>query len=193
MTVNKIAFTSILPALILAVAGCESLTFTEPAPPCPEVAIVGEASQVTKFREGPGRDLIDVSSEGKITGFSGGCNYDFDGDTRDGVLTLEVAVDFNARLGPANLDHKARFNYFISVADADNNIVDKKVFGVEIGFQGNRTQSSYTDNDPPLTMEIPLSAERAGYDLNIYIGFQLSDEELEFNRYQRRVGFGSGY
>ena len=58
-----------LPILALAAGGCDSIgsLFEEAAPPpCPLIAIVPDAGTITKFRAGPGRDIIDILYEGEI-------------------------------------------------------------------------------------------------------------------------------
>ncbi|MDP6804266.1 MAG: hypothetical protein QF902_02900 [Rhodospirillales bacterium] len=58
-----------LPVLALVAGGCDSigsLFEDEAPPPCPRIAVVPDASTITKFRAGPGRDIIDILYEGNI-------------------------------------------------------------------------------------------------------------------------------
>ncbi|HEB80205.1 MAG TPA: hypothetical protein ENI79_07015 [Rhodospirillales bacterium] len=190
MIIIRTFLAGLFAGLILVLGACDTFSSAVPPPPCPRPAIYAETANVTKFREGPGRDLIDVVAEGKIIGFSGGCNYDFDEETGEGVLTVEISVDFEAHRGTANKDRKAKFDYFISVTDQNHNVLSKGVFDVDIEFPGNRTRAGYTDDDPPVNLEIPLQKGQIGEDFNILIGFQLSNDELTFNRRQRKISVG---
>ena len=70
-------------ALALALAGCgvyqglqEKVIGKEPD--CPRVKILPEAGTITRFKEGAGRDLIDVDFKGEIIGIKGSCGEDRD-------------------------------------------------------------------------------------------------------------------
>lgn len=183
-----------LSGLLLLLAGCETVSDVvagaPPQPPCPPSSVLDDAATVTKFREGPGRDFIDVVAEGKISGYGGGCHYDFDMKTGEALLTVEVAVEFEAQRGSADKDRKAKFDYFVSIADKEQNILNKGVFNVDIDFPDNRTRRNVTDDNPPVVLEIKLKPEQVGKDFHIFIGFQLSESELEFNRRQREIRSG---
>src|SRR5688500_5409169 len=71
-----------------AEAGAEPLA-------CPRVAIVGDASEVTQFRPGAGKDLTDIRSRAALLDFTGGCEYD-----RTGV-TVNLNLILAAERGPA--------------------------------------------------------------------------------------------
>jgi hypothetical protein len=51
-----------------------------------------------------------------------------------------------------------------------------------VEFPGNLTRVALRDDDPPVTVDIPLPAGRAATDYQILVGFQLSPDELEYNR-----------
>ncbi|OHC76101.1 MAG: hypothetical protein A3G18_05625 [Rhodospirillales bacterium RIFCSPLOWO2_12_FULL_58_28] len=191
---TSITFAGLLSGLMLLLAGCDTVSemvaSPPPQPPCPPSSVLDDAATVTRFREGPGRDFIDIVAEGKISGYGGGCHYDFDMKTGEALLTVEVAVEFEAQRGSADKDRKAMFDYFISVADPEQNILSKGLFNVVIDFPENRTRRNFTDNNPPVVLEIKLKPEQAGKDFHIFIGFQLSESELEFNRRQREIGSG---
>ena len=58
----------------------------------------------------------------------------------------------------------------------------KKVFDTEFEFEGNRNRIGATDE---LTQEIPLTSGDVGEDFDIFVGFQLSPEQLDYNRAKR--------
>ena len=87
--------------------------------------------------------------------------------------------------GPANHDREAQFDYFVSVVDSERDVLNKQIFGVTVKFPGNLTRVSLTDNDPPVTVDIPLAAGRDATDYQIFVGFQLTPDELEYNRRRR--------
>ena len=168
-------------------AGCSAYDwlFTRtPPPPCPRVSVLADASSLVKFQSGPGRDLTDIEFGGEIKGFETACEYDLDEDTGTGSVTVEVAVFILAERGLADRDRRAVLPYFALVLDAERRILNKRFFEVAVEFPGNRTRVTVKD-DPPVALTIPLKAEDRGETYRVIVGFQLSKEELEYNRRQR--------
>ncbi len=173
---------------ILAVAalatGCTPLMLEER--PCPTINILSDAASVTRFRDGPGRDIIDVAYEGEIRDIlAAKCEHDIDKDSGEGLLTVKFSLVIGAGLGPAADDRKPAFDYFVSITDGSFNILQKEPFRFPVEFPGNRTR--VTAEDEKVTLDIPLKAGQDGRDFEIFIGFQLSQEQLEYNR-RRRAG-----
>ncbi len=171
--------------LVLAVAACTVFQEEEPPPPCPRISILADAATITKFRPGPGSDLIDVLYEGVVTKVTGRCAYASDGKRANRTLSVEVALVIGAARGPANRDGQAAFDYFVGITDSSRTVLNKEGFGLQVAFPGNRNRLVVADD--PVTLEIPVKAGQSGQDFEIFVGVQLSREELEFNRRARRT------
>ncbi len=174
-------------ALALVVASCSAYNniFGNGDVPfsCPDISMMPDTDTLTMFREGGGKDIIDVDFEGKITSIKGSCTGDVNEDTNEGTLTVQVSVGVDLSRGPANKDHRVSFDYFVAVADSSKNILNKKIFGVDAEFPGNFTNISWTDYpDNPVVLNIPLKAGQDGGGFNIFVGFQLTREALKYNR-----------
>ncbi len=170
--------------LALAVAACTVFQEEEPPPPCPRVSILGDAATLTKFRPGPGRDLTDVLYEGVVTNVTGRCAYANGGKGANPTVSMDVALVIEAARGPANRDGRAAFPYFVGITDSSRNVLNKERFNVRVVFPGNRTRLVITDD--PVNLEIPVKAGQSGRDFTIFVGFQLSREDLEYHRRARR-------
>ncbi len=170
--------------LALAVSACTMFREEEPPPPSPRISILGDAATLTRFRPGPGRDLTDVLYEGVVTGVTGSCAYANDGKRANGALSMKIALVIKAARGPANRDGRAAFPYFVGITDSSRNVLNKQRFSVTVVFPGNRARLVVTDN--PVALEIPVKAGQSAQDFEIFVGFQLSLEELEYNRRARR-------
>jgi hypothetical protein len=166
----------IAPLLLIAtLAPLASCNRTPPA--CPRASIISDGATVTRFREGPGRDLTDVVVKGEIVDVAVDCNYD-----RRGVdVALQVAIA--ATRGPADRNRVADFEYFVAVTDPQRNILAKEVFQVRLQFPPNQQRAGTVDEIEP---RIPLKNRDQGVDYQIVVGFQLTPEEVEWNRSQRR-------
>lgn len=167
--------------LVFAVTACTVFQAEEPPPACPRISILGDAATLTRFRPGPGRDLTDVLYEGVVTGVNGSCAYADDGKR---ALSMKVSLVIEAARGPAMRDGRAAFPYFVGITDLSRNVLNKQRFSVTVVFPGNRTRLVVTDN--PVALEIPVKAGRGGQDFEVFVGFQLSRPELEYNRRARR-------
>jgi len=183
-------------AALLGVAACsdmrQSLFGNDlPPPPCPEVAIVPDAEYVTRFAPGQGRDLIDVTAEARMLDIVGACEHTFAKDAGSGTLSVELQVQLQARRGPADRARRAELEYFVTLLDQrTRDILQKSTFRVAVEFPGNQTVVQVQDS--PVGLTVPLVNNRRGPDYEILVGFQLSPEELEFNRKTVRSSSFSG-
>lgn len=168
-------------AVLLAVllSGCANPKDVIP-PSCPKATILSEAGALTRFKDGAGRDLIDIDFEGEITGISGECRYDIDDDTGTGTIDMEVRAGFEFTRGPANIDSAIAFDYFVVLTDAAGDVIGKQVFPFKSEFWKNRTV--ITDRDAPVELTIPIGSGQTGDDFMVFVGFQLSRDELLYNR-----------
>lgn len=150
-------------------AGCASEPETRP---CPRAVVLNDAARQVKFA-GQGRDLTDVLFEASISAGPLTCEYD------ENVLDVDLQVEVVASRGPANSDRLANVTYFVAVARTDRTVLARESFGVAIPFPGNRTRVSGLEQ---IGQVITLPAGQDGGDYLIYVGLELSREELEYNR-----------
>jgi hypothetical protein len=161
-------------AATLVLASCSSLSKPKEGPPCPQISMLAETSRVTKFRDGPGRDITDIEYEAEIGGYKGECVYKDDDSV---VITLAVVID--AERGPAAQGNAAEPSYFIAVPAYYPNPAAKSVLPVRIEFPENISKVRFRDED--VTMRIPLKG-KPGTDYEIFLGFQVTAEQLDYNR-----------
>ncbi len=166
------------------VSACTMFGEDKVPPPCPAISVLEEAASLTRFVEGPGRDLIDVLVEEKVSDAAGTCEYDVDDDTGVGTLNVEMMVAFELNRGPANRDRKAEIGYFVAITDTERNILNKQSFKGTVEFPGNRNRLIWTDE--PVFLNIPLKAKQTGRNFKIFIGLDLTEEQLQFNRQKIR-------
>ncbi|WP_193367342.1 hypothetical protein [Pelagibius marinus] len=153
----------------LLLAGCASEPETRP---CPEVRVLTDAARQVKF-SGQGRDLTDVLFEASIETGRLVCEYD------DNVLDVDLQVQVIGSRGPANSDRLANISYFVAVARTDQTILARQSFDIAIPFPGNRTRVSGLEE---IGQVITLQGNEDGGDYLIYVGLDLTREELDYNR-----------
>jgi len=151
------------------------------APPCPNIVVVQDASELTQFLSGPGRDLTDVTLEAQIADFRGFCDTDLE-DDRSGTVDVDLQLVMVATRGPAAATRDATIRYFVAIADTEENILAREEFETSITFEGNRNRVGFAEE---LTQEIPLQAGQLGDAFNVFVGFVLTDADLTYNLNKR--------
>ena len=184
---NRAGIKSVLLGLLVLLSGCDTLgiggmTNSDVTLDCPPVSILSDAALITRYVKGAGKDIVDIDFTGKIIRIKGKCSYEFDSNTGEGAVGIDVITEFKMERGAANKSRQADFEYFVSIMDDDGNILDKQTFSYSAKYWKNRL--SVKDVDSPIELSVPLSGGRTGQDFTVYVGFQLSQEELEFNRNQ---------
>ena len=160
----------------LAAAGCA--TNVAEQQPCPVALVVQPASEVTQFLPGPGRDLTDVVLEAKLAGVDGFCEFDLEEDG-SGEVAVDMQVVFEAARGPANDTRSGRFTYFVALVDKDEQVLRKPLFDADLEFPPNASRIRFADN---ITVDFQLQPGEPAVDYNILVGFQLTGEEVQYNR-----------
>ncbi len=168
------------PVLLLALSGCSILDFNTPVLPCPETKVLGDANSFTKFRDGPGRDLSDITFEGRIAKTIASCEYSIARDSGEGTLSVTMNVVFEAIKGPAAKKKNVSFGYFVAVTDRSKKILSRDAFRMNLAFPANVPRLERQDKK--IILDIPLGPKDDGSGFIVFTGFQLSAEELKFNR-----------
>lgn len=173
-------------ALSVGLSACDSMKIwrADKPEPCPRVTVLGNASDLTKFKEGPGRDLIDIVFQAEINNVLSLCTYDVDYDTRIGTIHTQLAAIIAGKRGPADTAHSADVSYFIAVVDANKKVIQKNIFNLKLAFPGNLSQNKVKDEVVDLT--IAATNDLDGSDYEIYVGLQLTREEIAYNQRQKQ-------
>jgi hypothetical protein len=167
------------PLLLGACETLNSINFNpkpEAPPPCPR-AVVGEnAGRLTRF-SGAGKDAANVVFKAEIGDLTGTCGYD------DNTIDVDMQVQLIATRGPAATQDTAKFNYFVAVARNDKTILSRDSFDAEIELPADKTKNGTADE---IQQTIPLPKGETGADLTIIVGFEMTPDELEYNRKEAR-------
>ncbi|MBE9558396.1 MAG: hypothetical protein IMF08_16180 [Proteobacteria bacterium] len=161
-------------------AGCSG-DEDEDTSPCPAAKVLGEPSELTKFRDGPGLDPTDILFKARMMRVVGECSYDLDG----GEIEIELEVVMEAVRGAALVDGKVAFGYFVAVAEwvpgggSEPVVHSREAFQVQTRIPSGRRGLRYTDM---LEITIPRPDDRNVQNYVLYLGFELTKEELFHNR-----------
>jgi hypothetical protein len=160
----------------LAMAACSS-TPSDPIAqaPCPSIAILAEAADLTRHRPGAGTDLSVMVVDARIAGFDARCDF----APRRAGLDVTVTPRFAAERGPAG-GASADLPWLVSVVDPSRGDVTAQARQVtRVAFPGAAGIASVTG--APVTIRLPGDPAEAARQ-QVLIGFALTPEELALNR-----------
>jgi hypothetical protein len=184
----------LLSLLLLAwpLAACETLGLSDPTPHptlvdtgpiCPVTAVLSDAVTVTKLKPGtpPGPpNPANVAFTAEMSQAKLDCDY----DREQNRLTVDINFAVKATRGPAAMGADPQLDFFVAVVDADNNILSKMVYHGQpvLSGRGSNVYTQNVDNFP-----VPLAMDKRPYDYEILTGFQLTPDELAYNRVPRPI------
>lgn len=149
--------------------------------PCPNVLMLQDGKKLVKFKTGSRRDITDILFEAEILNFEGSCKYEE--RARKWETQIDLIVRFLVGRGNATESAVAQFKYFVATTSSQNRVEGKSIFPVVGRFKEKRRTLVYEDN---IRLRIPLDDPTNGATLKVLLGFQLSPEELQFNRDKRK-------
>jgi len=166
-------------AALVALGGCSLFESKKELPPCPRVSVLSEASKLTQFRTGQGRDITDVELQAEFTGYHGSCKFDYEKQ----IMTVTMQVGIDAQRGPAAKGRKADIAYFIAIPAFSSTPKGKAIMQVPLEFPENTDRVRYIDSEVEATFKVPKLDDLAKYE--VFLGLQLTPEQLEYNRTQK--------
>lgn len=153
--------------------GCAS---REPLPPCPKVLIEKDTASLTSFGNNLGRDITDQEFIVALESYDGSCTYSKKRNNVDVTINPEFLVE----LGAASTSNAVTTKYFTAIPEFFPNPNGKFTHDVSFKFPEGITKTKFRGE--PVTISIPLKDGKDGTDYDIYIGMQLTKDQLEYNR-----------
>ena len=176
----------------LPLMGCETLGLTSSQPPetmivdfaapCPATAVLGDAAIVTKLK--PGSPLQPNPANVVFTAEMAQSKLQCDYNREANKLSVDISFGIRAARGAAAQGPDPQLSFFVAIVDVDNNVISKKVFQA-VPAMGGKPQNTFTESIN--SFAIPLAMDKRPADYEILTGFQLTPEELAYNRAPRPV------
>jgi len=142
---------------------------------CPRVAILGDVGKITKFRPGAPETAENVMFTGEMREIKITCKYN---DQQLIELEADVFVTMILRKGPAMGGDVAELPYFVTVTDRRGTVLSKREFPLRVSFSG----SAAVEHTEKSWQFYRLRRGYSGIEYETWVGFQLDDRQLEFNR-----------
>lgn len=171
-------FPGILTASVLAAALLGACAPDRTVPPCPNVRVDSATANVTQFRAGPGREVGDIVYQAEIVNYEGSCTQDLTND--EGEAEVEMEIEFAMATGAASTGGDIPLFYFVALPQLFPDPAGKQIFEVRRESRAGASKAERWTERVTLTLPVTKARPSAAYD--IYVGFQLTDEQLAFNR-----------
>lgn len=145
---------------------------------CPQVAVVEDLKHLSQF-ETPAQPSPETNiSRISMTGMKSSCRM------TEKTVAVDIGLRFDAELGPKTNHWKAEsrsfaYPYFVAVTTPAGEIISKEVFAATIRYDANETALTQEES---MRQIIPLREDMDVSGYEILIGFQLTDDELNYNR-----------
>lgn len=141
-------------------------------PNCPQVGLMPGLNSITQLRDDK------VISETVFTNLTSTCKIE------PAMATVRLNIGFKGTLGPVGVsDAKVAANYtlpyLIAVLDPKGQIIAKDVFAISLTYKNGQAEQALTDVIEQL---IPVANAADAKNYKIMLGFQLNEQELDYNR-----------
>lgn len=156
--------------LALGVAECSDFAGRQNTYTCPVATTVPDLQTIARL--GTSGQDDDIRTAGRIAAVNSTC------DREDAGVATFLSIDFAAlRTGPS-VKH-VDLPYFVAIADSTGNILGKQQFTLGVDFPGEAATVKTTER---VTAHLPLKNPQLGNVYTVIVGFQLSKNEIDFNR-----------
>lgn len=144
---------------------------------CPEVRIVPDLNQVHQFVDPSAMVTEQSVSSIHLAGVQSACSIAQNKPAIDMTLAFEGSTGPKARAKP-NDKPRFAYPYFVALTNQQGNIISKEIFAVTMAYDNDENKLNHTETIRQL---LPTTgADQKDY--KILIGFQLTDQELAYNR-----------
>jgi hypothetical protein len=158
---------------------------------CPAVDVTPDLKNLNDFVNNAQPSGGDLIAGVEIQGASGTCKIN------EKSVVVDIKVKFAGKLGPQGRQNSGdipsfSYPYFVAVTGPMGNIMAKEVFAASMNFVPGEDTHFYDEN---LQQHIPIEDKAVAGKYHVVVGFQLSPEQLAYNRKiieQRRKALEAG-
>ncbi|WP_439637512.1 hypothetical protein [Oceanicaulis sp.] len=166
----------------LVLSGCSTLrdTIAEPDPnpgPCPNALALYDAHRLVEIN-GENPVYENVGFTGEVLNVASNCRYT---DRNADPIEMEMAVRLGFGRGPAAQGMTKTYEMFVAVTRTDRVVIDRQVYPITVTFEPGEDRVEVIEEFNSIA--IPrVSPTTSGSNFEILVGFELTDEQLDFNR-----------
>jgi hypothetical protein len=170
-----------------AMGGCFNLDNLNDDPnvgPCPVVGALYDANRVVDVQGVERHENVGFTAQ--IEGVRGFCRY-----INDNPITMEIEIDFAFGKGPKAEGDRHSYPYFVSVTRRDRLVLAKEKYAMDVSFPRGKDIVRRTEKVDGIV--IPrATATVNGTNFEVIVGFDLTPEQLAYNRSGKRFLLNTG-
>lgn len=169
-------------AATLVLSGCAGVrdSFREPAPnpgPCPNALALYDAHRIVEIN-GDTPLFENVGFTGEVINVVSACRYT---DRDSSPIEMEMAMRLAFGRGPAAAGDTHTYDLFVAVTRTDRVVIHRETFPITVQFEPGEDRVEIIEEFSDI--RIPrVSATTSGSNFEVIVGFELTEEQLEFNR-----------
>lgn len=161
---------------------------TDPRPnagPCPLMGVLYDSARIVKFAQPGSQRYANIEFTGEMQGVNGLCRY-----VESDPIAMSIEIDMAFGRGPAATSDRQTYRYWVAVARRGQAPIEKAYFDVDVRFP--RGELVVTRREEIERIVIPRANDQiSGENFEILVGFELTPEQLAFNREGRRFRIDS--
>ena len=165
---------------LVLLAACSGSGFgrTQVEVVCPSVRVIKDTNFLTRFKDGPGRDITDIELQADLVRAAGVCELD------DDNVRVFLNIDIEALQGTANQTSTQVVDLIIGIVGIDGKLIAPAPIGhrklpIDLTFPPNQSQIKYSEI---IRIDIPLEPNQSADDFIIYSSFGLTKDEYKYNQ-----------
>jgi hypothetical protein len=154
--------------------------------PCPLMGVLYDSSRIVDFAAPNQERYANIEFTGEMQGVRGLCRY-----VGDDPITMAIDIDMAFGRGPASTSDRQTYRYWVAVTRRGVAPIEKAYFDVDVRWD--RDEAVVTRTERIERIVIPrAAADTSGENFEILVGFELTPEQLQFNRDGRRFRIDAG-
>lgn len=155
------------------------------AGPCPLMGVLYDSQRIVQFK-GAEERFSEIAWTGEIRGVRGLCRY-----RGEQPIVMNLDIDMAFGRGPAAEGETYTYRYWVAVTRRDTAAITRQVFEKTVRFE--RGVERVVGVEPVERIVIPrANGDTSGANFEILVGFELTPQQLAFNRDGKRFRIDVG-
>lgn len=156
------------------------------AGPCPLMGVLYDNARVVDFAAPNSQRYANIEFTGEMNGVRGLCRY-----VGADPIVMNLDVDMSFGRGPAATGDRQTYRYWVAVARRGRAPIEKAYFDIDVRWDRGEAVVNRTEHIERIV--IPRANDTvSGENFEVLVGFELTPEQVQFNRDGRRFRIDAG-
>jgi len=150
------------------------------AGPCPLMGVLYDSARIVDFAQPDSPRYANIRYTGEMQGVRGLCRY-----IGEDPIVMNLDIDMSFGRGPASTSDRQTYRYWVAVTRRGRAPIEKAYFDVDVRWDRDEAVANRTEHIERIV--IPRASDQiSGENFEILVGFELTPEQVQFNREGRR-------